>query len=243
MSLALLEAIRSDHLPHNAHVVVLYNGIDIGTDAPEHIDSISLVHLGEHLEKLTTKDLRKLDTQVPLETLRAVVEVAVEIAAEGREGKPVGTVFVVGDTRKVLKMSRALCFNPFRGYPKQERDVRDPEVRAQIKEIAQMDGGILIHRDGICEAACVEVNPGPQDITLSKGFGTRHAAAAGISKATRAIAVVVSQGTGMVRIFQHGDVVLTIEAMKKNPMTWVDPHLEAAENGGARAPKFQAPTQ
>src|ERR1700722_8315174 len=52
MSLAMLEAVRSEHLQHGAEVVVLYNGISIGSDAPEQIDSLSVIHLGEHLERL-----------------------------------------------------------------------------------------------------------------------------------------------------------------------------------------------
>src|SRR6516162_2731849 len=116
MSLALLEAVRSDWLRQGADVVALYNGIDIGQDGSEQIDSLSIIHLGEHLERLTASDLRQLDTHVPLETLRAVVDLALEIGREGREGHPVGTMFVVGDTRKVLSMTRPMNFNPFRGY-------------------------------------------------------------------------------------------------------------------------------
>src|SRR5436190_7210245 len=51
MSLALLEAVRTNELRQGADVVVLYNGISIGTDAPEQIDSVSVIHLGEHLER------------------------------------------------------------------------------------------------------------------------------------------------------------------------------------------------
>src|SRR5215472_10050289 len=106
MSLALLEAVRSDKLRQGADVVALYNGIDTGEDQSEPIDTLSIIHLGEHLERLSAQDLRKLDTHVPLETLRAVVDLATEIGREGREGKPVGTLFVVGDTRKVMTMAR-----------------------------------------------------------------------------------------------------------------------------------------
>src|SRR6202023_1725875 len=76
MSLALLEAVQSEQIHPGAHVAVLYNGIEIGDDNPEHIDTLSLIHLGEHLERLSAKELRNLDTQVPLETLRAVVDLA-----------------------------------------------------------------------------------------------------------------------------------------------------------------------
>src|SRR5207249_8117536 len=130
--------------------IALYNGIEVGREGPaETIDSLSIIHLGEHLERLSASDLRKLDTQVPLETLRAVVDLATEIGREGREGHPVGTMFVVGDTRKVLTMCRPMNFNPFRGYSHAERDIRDKAVREQIKDIAQLEGALVIRRDGV----------------------------------------------------------------------------------------------
>jgi diadenylate cyclase len=235
MSLALLEAVRSEQLPHGADVVAVYNGIDTGEDRPEHIDSLSIIHLGEHLERLTSKDLRNLDTQVPLETLRAVVDLATEIAREGREGHPVGTMFVVGDTRKVLTMCHPINFNPFRGYSRTERDIRDPRVREQIKDIAQLEGAIIIRRDGVAVAACMYVNAPAEGLTLSKGLGTRHWAAAAISRKTKAVAVAVSQSSGAVRIFQKGEVVLHIESLAR-PMIWGDVRLEAQDTDGTPGP-------
>jgi diadenylate cyclase len=213
MSVALLEAVATDKLRSGANVIALYNGIGVEHDRPEHIDSLSIIHLGEHLERLTAADLRKLDTHVPLETLRAVVELATEIGQEGREGKPVGTMFVVGDTEKVLTMSRPLNFNPFRGYSRAERDVRDKKVREQIKDIAQLEGAIIIRRDGVAEAACMYIDaPAPKEtVAVSKGWGTRHLSAAAVSKITKAVAIVISQSSGRVVIFQNGMVMLQIE--------------------------------
>lgn len=231
MSLALLEAVARDKIWPGAHVVALYNGIGAEEGRPEHIDSLSLIHLGEHLERLTAQDLRKLDTQVPLETLRAVVDLATEIGREGREGKPVGTMLVVGDTKKVLSMSRPLNFNPFRGYPPDERDIRDMKVREQIKDLAQLEGAIIIRRDGVAEAACMYIDCPAEGITLSKGLGTRHWTAAAISKKTKAIAVVVSQSSGSVRIFQNGEVMLQIEPFAR-PMIWQRFRMEHADDDG-----------
>jgi diadenylate cyclase len=221
MSVALLEAVATDKLKAGAQVIAMYNGIGVEGGHPEHVDSLSVIHLGEHLERLTAADLRTLDTQVPLETLRAVVELATEIGQEGREGKPVGTMFVVGDTEKVLSMSRPLNFNPFRGYSRKERDIRDWKVREQIKDIAQLEGAIIVRRDGVAEAACMYIDaPAPKDtLGVSKGWGTRHISAAAISKQTKAIAIVVSQSTGKVVIFQNGMVVLQIAPFAR-PMTF-----------------------
>jgi DNA integrity scanning protein DisA with diadenylate cyclase activity len=234
ISLALLKAIANEQLHPGAHVVLLYNGIAAEEDRPEPIDSVSLIHLGEHLEKLTASDLRRLETHVPLEVLRAVVDLATEIGREGREGKPVGTLFVVGDTSKVLKLSRPINFNPFRGYPTAERDIRDRRVREQIKDLAQLEGAILIGRDGVAVAACVYLDVSAEGITLSKGLGSRHWSAAAISRKTQAIAVAVSQSSGTVRIFQNGEVVLHIEPLAR-PHIWQPLHLETQEGDGLGA--------
>jgi DNA integrity scanning protein DisA with diadenylate cyclase activity len=235
MSLALLEAVASEKLHTGADVVALYNGIEAEEGKPEHIDSLSIIHLGEHLERLSAQELRKLDTKVPLETLRAVVDLATEIGREGREGKPVGTMLVVGDTRKVLSMARPINFNPFRGYSEAERDIRDRKVREQIKDIAQLEGAIIIRRDGVAVAACMFLDVLAEGITLSKGLGTRHWAAAAISRKTNAIAVAVSQSSGTVRIFQDGKVVLRIEPLAR-PLIWRHFEMETQEGDGMANP-------
>ncbi len=232
MSLALLEAVAREKLRTGAHVVALYNGIEAEAGKPEHIYSLSVIHLGEHLERLSAQDLRRLDTQVPLETLRAVVDLATEIGREGREGHPVGTLFVVGDTRKVLSMARPINFNPFRGYSEAERDIRDPRVREQIKDIAQLEGALIIRRDGIAVAACMYLDVTAEGITLSKGLGTRHWAAAAISRKTTAVAIAVSQSSGSVRIFQNGQVVLYIEPLAR-PVIWGHFRMETQETDGS----------
>src|SRR5438132_12472055 len=239
MSLALLEAVAAEKLHTGADVIALYNGIEAEEGKPEHIDSLSIIHLGEHLERLSAQELRKLDTQVPLETLRAVVDLAAEIGREGREGKPVGTMFVVGDTRKVLTMSRPINFNPFRGYSAAERDIRDRKVREQIKDIVQLEGAIIIRRDGVAVAACMYLDVLAEGITLSKGLGTRHWAAAAISRKTNAIAVAVSQSSGTVRIFQDGRVVLRIEPLAR-PLIWRHFEMETQEADGVTNPVLSA---
>jgi DNA integrity scanning protein DisA with diadenylate cyclase activity len=234
MSSALLKAVANEQIQPGSHIIVLYNGIAFDEGKPEPIDSVSVIHLDEHLEQLSPSDLRKLDTLVPLETLRLVIGLATEIGQEGREGKPVGTIFVVGDTRKVLSMSRPINFNPFRGYSRAERDLRDRRVREQIKDIAQLDGAIVITRDGIAEAACIYLDAPAEGLSLSKGLASRHLAAAAISRKTQAVAIAVSQSAGTVRLFLRGEVRLHIEPLAR-PHIWQPIRLERPDFDGQPA--------
>jgi DNA integrity scanning protein DisA with diadenylate cyclase activity len=213
---ALLESVADDILAPGARVVAIYSGFEADT-----IDSISVIHLDEHLGRLTSRDLRQLETKVPLDTLKAVVDLAVEIGREGREGKPVGTLFVVGDTRKVLATSHALVFDPVRGYSRKERNLFDPKVREGIKEIAQMDGAFVVNPDGTVEAASRYIDASAESITLSKGLGARHWAAAAVTRKTKAVAIAVSESNGTVRIFANGEVFLRIEPFRR-AMKWKD---------------------
>jgi len=212
---AVLEAVADDLLEPGSSVVALYSGFDADT-----IDSLSVINLGEHLNRLTARDLRQLETRVPLDTLKVVVDLAVEIGREGREGKPVGTCFVVGDSRKVMACSRPAGFDPFRGYTRKERTLSDARVREGVKEIAQLDGAFVVSADGTVEASCRYLDSSAAHVTLSKGLGARHWAAAAISRATNAVAVTVSQTNGTVRIFQNGETVLRVEPGLRRPMVW-----------------------
>jgi diadenylate cyclase len=216
VSQVLLEAIADELLQTGDVVVVVYSAYE-----KDGCDTISVVRLAEQLARLTSRDLQRLETKVPLETLRIVVDLACEIGREGREGKPVGTLFVVGNHRKVMELSQEQVHDPFRGYPKPERSIRNPRVRESIKELAQIDGAFVISSDGIAIAAGRHLRASAEGLTLSKGLGSRHWAAAEISRATGAIAIAVSESTGTVRVFQDGVIVLRIEPMR-NAMKWHD---------------------
>ena len=223
VSQMLLEAIADELLQSGDVVVAVYPSYE-----KDGCDTISVIRLAEQLAKLTSRDLQRLETQVPLETLRLVVDLACEIGREGREGKSVGTLFVVGNHRKVMDLSQEQVHDPFRGYPKAERMLRSPRVRESMKELSQIDGAFIVSADGVVQAAGRHLRASAEEIVLSKGLGSRHWAAAEISKATDAIAIAVSESTGTVRVFQNGKVVLRIEPMGSN-MKWTDFETEPPE--------------
>jgi DNA integrity scanning protein DisA with diadenylate cyclase activity len=142
-------------------------------------------------------------------TIQSVVDLAIEIAREGREGRKIGTLFTVGAEEAVLAHSRNLILDPLAGHPPEDRRIDDPNARETIKELAQLDGGFIISGDGIALSACryfeSRLPPNKQPL----GLGTRHLAAASISMTTAAIAVVVSESS-IVRVYSEGNLLTEI---------------------------------
>jgi len=139
-------------------------------------------------------------------TLEEVTELSVELAREGREGHKIGTLFVVGDADAVLERSRPLLLDPLHGHPKELLHVSRPEFRENVKELAQLDGAFVVDDHGTFVTACRFIDVDLADPSnFLPGLGTRHAAAASITRQTRAIAVVVSQSS-VVRVYSRGEI-------------------------------------
>jgi len=181
--------------------------------SPFDIDSMSVIQLKEKAEYISFHNLEKLSDEVPATVLAAVVDVAMELAREGREGKSIGSIFVVGDTPRVMEASRPMILNPFQGYPEDQRMITDPALVETVKEIAQIDGAFVIRQNGAIVSAGRYLDTPAKGVSLPRGLGSRHVAAASISRATRAIAVTVSASTRTVRIFRKGKI-----AMESKPL-------------------------
>jgi diadenylate cyclase len=139
-----------------------------------------------------------------------LIELAIEIAREGREGRRIGTLFTFGDESAVLAASRPLILDPLAGHPEQARNMADPNLRGTIKELAQLDGAFVVSSSGVFVAACRYLNStGALGVEMPLGLGSRHLAAAGISSLTKAIGLVVSESS-VVRMFCHGAMVAEI---------------------------------
>jgi DNA integrity scanning protein DisA with diadenylate cyclase activity len=160
----------------------------------------------DHLERAFGLICERADcTPARRRVLEEIIQLAVEIAREGREGRKIGTLFVVGDVDAVTERSRPLLLDPLHGHAPDLLHVSEPGLRETVKELAQLDGGFLVADDGTFVSAgrYVDVDLDPE--LFLPGLGTRHAAAASITRATRAFAVVVSQSS-IVRVFVNGEV-------------------------------------
>jgi len=174
------------------------------------VDSLMVLDTRHGFEGVDPERIRVLAGNLPIEVVKSVLDLALEIGSEGREGEPVGTLFVVGDSVNVMASSRSMDFDPFRGYSEREKNLTNRDIWEGVKEVALMDGAFIVQGDGVILSGCRYITADVQGLTLPKGLGARHVAAASMSKHTDSVAVAVSESTGTVRVFKGGQIVLTL---------------------------------
>ena len=158
----------------------------------------------------TWKDLVVADSDVKEDVFDAVFHICTEISIEGREGKPVGTTFLIGDTKNVLEKSRQIILNPFEGHKPEARFVMNPELKENIKALAQLDGAFVITGDGFVESVGRYITVDTSNVKLPGGMGTRHNSVAAITQVTKTVGIVVSQSGGVITIFRNGQILKKI---------------------------------
>jgi DNA integrity scanning protein DisA with diadenylate cyclase activity len=170
------------------------------------LDAIFRVRVGESMHT----GIYDLFTNARAEptVIRDVFELVIELGRKGQKGEPVGALFVVGDAGKVMNKSRPLSYNPFE---KSHVDVGDSIVNVMLKEFSRLDGAFVISDSGKIVSAYRYLEPSAEGTDIPKGLGTRHLAAASITRDTNAVAIVLSESDGLVRAFKGGDLRLELD--------------------------------
>jgi len=181
------------------------------------LDTVIVSQVGREYEMFTTTQSNdQTPRKVRSEVIERVINIATDLGSEGREGKPVGSLFVIGDIDRVVSLTRQLVLNPFRGYPEKDRNVLDESFEETIKEFSTIDGAFIVRGDGTVETCGAYIKTASQaEFELPRGLGARHQAAAAVTAVTDAIAVAVSESTGTVTIFRGGKILTDIEKPRR----------------------------
>lgn len=198
----LTEAIKLKHIQSDSTVIftfdkALYN---------EYTYGIFIIEVSRILYRIAKFKLTEfMEHELVLEK---IIEICEEIRKEGREGKMIGTLFVIGDEEELKPYLKPLILNPFYGYPEELRDIINQNLNETIKEFAQLDGAFIISNKGILLSAGTYVNIDTNNVKKYLGWGTKHLTAAAITERTKSIAVVVSQSGNLIKIFKGGKLIL-----------------------------------
>lgn len=159
--------------------------------------------------------LKECEERISTDLLRSVMKIAVDISNTGREGKQIGTAFIVGDAEEVMMRSHQMILNPYVGQKDEDRNILDGKNWESVKEFAQLDGVFIISDEGMVEAAGRYLDVDARDISLEKGLGGRHVSAAAITRDTVAIAVTISESGGVMHVYMDGKELLHIESAER----------------------------
>ncbi|HOI73516.1 MAG TPA: diadenylate cyclase [Syntrophales bacterium] len=174
-------------------------------------DSLFVIDVGKEFEILTSENMTGLTETVYPEVFGTVLNLALELAAQGREGRKVGTIFILGDHERVLQLSRQMIINPFMGYAEEQRNILNPDLKETIKEFSALDGAFVLQDNGVLVTAGRHLSAALEGKDFPHGLGSRHIAAAGITSITDAIAIVLSESSGNVTVFKGGKIFVSIE--------------------------------
>lgn len=206
VKLATMLGVSLDHIETGSTIVLAVGHAEIGV-----LDCIQVIDTSKEIEIVTGKNVSKMTENINSEVFQAILNLAIELADKGREGKPIGTIFVVGDEDHVLQLSRQMIINPFKGYDEEERNILSPSLKETVREFAAMDGAFIVSGDGIILTSGRYLSAASDDTNLPRGLGSRHLAAAGITALTKSVAFVISESSGDVKIFKDGKIVMDVE--------------------------------
>ena len=206
LKLGFLEGISRGLLSKGDVIVCVGGQLEKG-----YMDTIMVLRVGDESEILSFTEESPFPPNIQHEIFDSLLTLVMEMAYEGREGRPIGCTCVLGDHENVLQYSRPLVFNPFQGHPEDALHINKPEVRETLKEFSSIDGAFVIRDDGVVLAAGRYLNAAYHGEPMPQGLGARHASAAAITGVTNSVALVVSESSGRVTIFRGGRIITTIE--------------------------------
>ena len=154
---------------------------------------------------------KKIKKRISSHVFSSILKLALDIAIFGREGKKIGTAFIIGDTKNVLIHSHQMIINPYRFQNKRDKEIFRKENWESIKNFAQLDGVFIVSKDGeiICAGRYLDVDK--KKLKVEKGLGSRHISAASITMDTNAIAIIISESGGTIRIYMDGKEIFFID--------------------------------
>lgn len=209
MRIALFLAVAQGFVDPAASVIALS-----GAFGSKRLDTMMILNAGLEFPWYQKHAKSLASSELPVRTIERVISWALRLATEGREGRAIGTIFVIGDLAEMQKHSHQLILNPLAGHPKRLRTFNNTGFFETLRELTGLDGAFLVAPNGTVETGGTYLGASSENSRTLPGLGARHTAAAAFTNRCRAsIAVVLSESSGTVTLFQGGDTLLKLEKL------------------------------
>lgn len=174
------------------------------------LDTIVLSDVARDFKLFFSMPLQGQQDGLDQQVFMRAMQIMAELAQEGREGKAVGTLIVLGDYEHVKTHCQQMVINPFQGYDESERNILDPSLTETIKEFSRIDGAFVIRGDGVIMSAGTYLRINHAVTGLTPGLGARHTAAAGITMDCEALSICLSESTRQISLFRSGERIMVV---------------------------------
>jgi len=210
VKMGLLLAVLNDYVGIDESIMCLS-----GAMGARCLDTLTVAKPRRHFPWLRGKRAKSTRERIATPELGRLVDIALRFATEGREGRSIGTIFVLGDTDEIAPYTRQLVLNPCEGHPQKTRNIHSPELVETLRELSALDGALIVNKKGVVESAGTYLDAPVGGYPLRRGLGARHAAAGALTGRTNATAVVISESSGAGTVFHDGKAIIELE----NPKT------------------------
>jgi DNA integrity scanning protein DisA with diadenylate cyclase activity len=212
LKVGLLLAVMNGHIELDESVICVS-----GVAGSERLDTVLIANARRDFPWFRERNVKDIRSLFATREIAQLIEIALRLASEGREGKPIGTIFVLGDEEQLEPYLRQLVLNPCSGHPQRERNIFNPDFFETIREFAGLDGAFLVNSKGIVTSAGTYLDAQVKKVKLRPGLGARHAAALSITAVAEAIAIAISASSGTVTVFHEGRPILELERPEPKP--------------------------
>lgn len=212
LKIALFRAVLDERVSLDESVICL-----TGVSGSTRLDTLLIANPSRDFPWFRKRDLKTTKSVVGGRELLRIIDIALRLSAEGREGKAIGSAFVLGDVDELQPYLRQLILNPCEGHAQKLRSVHNDAFFESLREFSALDGAFVIDAKGIVVSAGTYLDAPAKSIRLGPGLGARHTSAAAITAHTNSVAVVISESSGSVTVFHEGQAILELEKPKPIP--------------------------
>lgn len=212
LKLALLLSLMNKKVDLDDSVICLS-----GVTGSERLDTLLIANARRDFPWFREHNIDEIRSLFATREVAQLIDITLRLAAEGREGKPIGTIFVLGDEEQLEPYRRQLVLNPCEGHPRRERSIHGPEFFETIREFSALDGCFIVDRKGVVQSAGTYLDAPAKKAKLRPGLGARHVAALSVTAVTDAIAIAISASSGTVTVFHEGRPILELERPELSP--------------------------